>query len=86
MRFGDGFMDRGPEKPLMKVTGALSSKDESVCRELFSQAPVYLVFTTATWYARALSGQFMITVQFELLSSSLGASVFRINVYNLSIC
>ena len=24
VRFGDGFMDRGPEEPLMKVTGALS--------------------------------------------------------------
>ena len=32
VRFGSDFMDRCPEKPLMKVTGALSS--EAACRSM----------------------------------------------------
>ena len=36
VRFGDGFVDRRPEKPLMKVTGALSREAASCSMSLFS--------------------------------------------------
>ena len=64
-------------------SNSIGGKDKSFCQEPFPQAPVAWGFTTATGHARALSGQRMVRVQFELVSLNLSASVLH---FSVTIC